>query len=64
MPRDHGLDDGTLVAGTRGGFAVGRNEVSACSGGGNDSTASVARFDAMGAPVGKVYELAGGEPIS
>jgi hypothetical protein len=59
MKADRGIDEDTLVAGYRGGFAVGRNEVFACSGGGNDSTASVSRFDAMGGPVGKVYELAG-----
>ncbi len=59
MKAERGMDDGTLVAGYRGGFAVGRNEVLACSGGGNDSTASVSRFDTMGGPVGKVYELAG-----
>jgi len=59
MKAERGMDDGTLVAGYRGGFAVGRNEAFACSGGGNDSTASVSRFDAMGGPVGKVYELAG-----
>ena len=54
MKAERGMDDGTLVAGYGGGFAVGRN-----SGGGNDSTASVSRFDSMGEPVGKVYELAG-----
>jgi hypothetical protein len=58
MKAEHGVDEGTLVASYRGGFAVGRNEASACAGGGNDS-ASVSRFDSKGGPVGKVYELAG-----
>ncbi|HEV7508402.1 MAG TPA: hypothetical protein VGS07_26205 [Thermoanaerobaculia bacterium] len=57
MKAEHGIDDGTLVASSRGGFTVGRNEASACSGG-NDSSASISRFDAKGGPVGKVYELA------
>ena len=57
MKAERGVDDGTLVASYRGGFAVGRNEAFACSGGGDASTASVSRFDAMGGPVGKVYEL-------
>lgn len=57
MKAERGMDDGTLVASSRGGFTVGRNEASACSGG-NDSTASISRFDSKGGPVGKVYELA------
>ncbi|MFY9826531.1 MAG: hypothetical protein WAM82_34535 [Thermoanaerobaculia bacterium] len=57
MKADRGIDDGTLVASYRGGFAVGKNEDSGCSGGGSGST-SVSRFDSKGVPVGKIYELA------
>jgi hypothetical protein len=57
MKAERGVDESTLVASYRGGFAVGRNEVSDCSSG--NGTASVSRFDAKGNPVGKVYELAG-----